>query len=266
MHRFALLTITLILAAGGIGFASAKPSPKNSEPTVPTVDITDVKAKLQIFTDGKGHYVAVVPFDDIYKHTYYGDGKQFFTQRISGGGRSGDTQWNRTFWEPRVDALWKSSIRFQDNVLSVQCGDRETPFTPLADEDRAKLVENAIFHETIWKYKAYALARDSKGTYYYVDQPRDESKSKAFRLFSGLRGKLKPLAMTNVVSDSQGDIFTTKSGELRLVLDKKRSVWFDKKAERELVALPLDENRMLIYSDLGVYTGQRLGTPCDDLL
>jgi hypothetical protein len=30
--------------------------------------------------------------------------------------------------------------------------------------------------------------------------------------------------------------------------------------------LPLEENRIMIYTDLGVYTGQRLGTPCDDLL
>ena len=266
MRRFALLTITLILAAGGIRFASAKPNPKTTQPAIPTVDIAEVKAKLQVFTDGKGHYLAAVPFEDIYKHTYYGDGKQFFTLRINSGGRNGDTQWSRTFWEPRVNALWKGGMNFKDNVLSVQCGDRETPFTSLAEEDRAKLVETATFHETIWKYKAYALARDNKGTYYYVDQPRDESKSKAFRLFSGPRGKLKPLAMTNVVSDSQGDIFTTKSGELRLVLDKMRSVWFDKKSERELVALPLEDNRVLIYSDLGVYTGQRLGTPCDDLL
>jgi hypothetical protein len=33
-----------------------------------------------------------------------------------------------------------------------------------------------------------------------------------------------------------------------------------------LVGLPLDDNRVLIYTDLGVYAGQRLGTPCDDLM
>ena len=77
---------------------------------------------------------------------------------------------------------------------------------------------------------------------------------------------LKLLKMTNVVSDSQGDIFTTKKGELRLVLDRKKPSWFTGKAETELISLPLEENRIMIYTDLGVYAGQRLGTPCDDLL
>ena len=29
--------------------------------------------------------------------------------------------------------------------------------------------------------------------------------------------------------------------------------------------LPIDDNAVMIYTDLGVYTGQPLGTPCDDL-
>jgi hypothetical protein len=62
------------------------------------------------------------------------------------------------------------------------------------------------------------------------------------------------------------DIFTTRSGELRLVLDKKRSVWVEHKKELELIQLPVEDNHVLIYQDLGVYLGQRLGTPCDDLL
>jgi hypothetical protein len=72
--------------------------------------------------------------------------------------------------------------------------------------------------------------------------------------------------MTNVVSDSQGDIFTTKKGELRLVLGKKQSKWIAGKKETELTSLPLEDNRIMIYRDLGVYTGQRLGTPCDDMM
>ena len=77
---------------------------------------------------------------------------------------------------------------------------------------------------------------------------------------------LSILKMTNVVSDSQGDIFTTKKGELRLVLDQTRSVWIAGKKETALTSVPVDANRIMIYTDLGVYAGQRLGTPCDDLL
>ena len=59
---------------------------------------------------------------------------------------------------------------------------------------------------------------------------------------------------------------TTKKGELRLVLDRKKPSWFQGKAVTELINLPLDDNRVMIYTDLGVSAGQRLGTPCDDLL
>jgi hypothetical protein len=30
--------------------------------------------------------------------------------------------------------------------------------------------------------------------------------------------------------------------------------------------VPVDANRIMIYTDLGVYAGQRLGTPCDDMM
>jgi hypothetical protein len=61
-------------------------------------------------------------------------------------------------------------------------------------------------------------------------------------------------------------IFTTKKGELRLVLDRKKPSWFAGKAQGALINLPLEDNRMMIDTDLGVYAGQRLGTPCDDRL
>jgi hypothetical protein len=71
------------------------------------------------------------------------------------------------------------------------------------------------------------------------------------------------LKMTNVVSDSEGDIFATRTGELRLVLDKNESYWVKGKARTALKLLPLEDNVRLIYSELGVYAGEPLGTPCD---
>jgi hypothetical protein len=148
----------------------------------------------------------------------------------------------------------------------VQCGERATEFKPLDAEEQAKLLGAAAFFKEPWIHRGYSLARDNKGTYYYVDRLREPENNKSFRLFAGTRGNLKPLKMTNVVNDSQGDIFTTKKGELRLVLDRQHPSWFVGKTETQLVNLPLEDNRIMIYTDLGVYAGQRLGTPCDDLL
>jgi hypothetical protein len=235
-------------------------------PAEPAVDISDVKDKLQVLGDGKQHYVVVDPWGDTYKHLYYGDGKQFHAQRVGGGGREGNEAWSRVFWEPRANAPWQGSIGLRKGTHTVQCGDRATELKPVEGAEKDKLLADAKFFGPLWQYRAYALARDNKGTYYYVDRPREPENNKAFRLYAGPRGNLKPLKMTNVVSDSQGDIFTTKKGELRLVLDKKESVWFAGKSETKLVSLPIDDNRIMIYTDLGVYAGQRLGTPCDDLM
>jgi hypothetical protein len=52
---------------------------------------------------------------------------------------------------------------------------------------------------------------------------------------------------------------------LRLVLDRKESTWVKGKSRLSLASLPIEDNAVLIYRDLGAYLGQRLGTPCDDL-
>ncbi|HZS38940.1 MAG TPA: hypothetical protein VFF06_19035, partial [Polyangia bacterium] len=66
-------------------------------------------------------------------------------------------------------------------------------------------------------------------------------------------------------SDSEGDIFATKSGSLRLILNKGESLWEQTGKKQKLILLPIEDNHVLIYTDLGVYTGLPLGTPCDDL-
>ena len=61
-------------------------------------------------------------------------------------------------------------------------------------------------------------------------------------------------------------LFATKKGSLRLVLNKKgESRWITRKDKVELTVLDLYMNAALIYGELGVYDGERLGTACDDL-
>ena len=98
----------------------------------------------------------------------------------------------------------------------------------------------------------------------YVDQAREPEGNKDFRVFRGQKGAVKPQKMVNIVSDSEGEIFITKAGKLRFVLNKSEKTWVEGKKETKLIDLPIDDNHVLIYTDLGVYTGQRLGTPCDD--
>jgi hypothetical protein len=248
-----LLLPALVVAAPPPG-ASAK-----------VVDVTPVKDKLRVLKDGKGHFIVVLPFgEDVFQHLYWGDGKAFWAQRVFGGGSEGEVAFDRVFWEPRVRERWKASFALKDGVYTLRCSDRTTVFQPSEAAAAKAILDGATFHAPRWTHRAYALARDDTGTYYYVDRARDED-VKDFRLWAGPRGQLKPLPMTNVVSDSEGDIFATKSGELRLVLDKKESSWVKGKQRTTLKLLPLEDNVQLIYSELGVYAGEPLGTPCDVL-
>ena len=82
---------------------------------------------------------------------------------------------------------------------------------------------------------------------------------------------MKRMPMTNIVRDSEGDVFSTRTGSLRLVLggkqtrgtpDRKSASWFRGRHHTELTVVPIHSNLQVIYADLGVYAGP-LGTPCD---
>jgi hypothetical protein len=248
-------SVALLALLGAAAVAAPKPQ---------VVDVESVKAQLRVFDDGKGHYLVLVPFGgDMLSNFYWGDGKVFWTQRVFGGGSEGDVAFQRYFWEPRVPRA-QASFWLKEGLYHLDCGERTTLFKATPDEQSKAILSVAVFKPPRWTHRAYALARDESGTYYYVDRARDND-IKDFRLWAGPRGQLKHLEMTNVVSDSEGDIFATRNGELRLVLDKQESFWVKGKARSPLKLLPLEDNVRLIYSELGVYAGEPLGTPCDVL-
>lgn len=264
----------LLLAAAGLALLAAAPAapPPAPAPAAPAgpqpkaVDVAAAKAKMAVYTDGKGHYLVVQDLDGALKGGspgstfFYGDGKAFHAQLCPGSGADGEKV-NYFFWDPR----WQShSVDFAPGAATLSCHDRTSVLKAMPADAARKLLEKAAFFSPLWQYRAYALARDNSGNYYYVDRAR-EPDSFAFRVWSGQRGNMTALKMTNVVSDSEGDIFQTKGGDLRLVLNKAKASWLAAEKESDLLVVPVESNAKLIYSDLGVYAGQRLGTPCDDL-
>lgn len=230
-----------------------------------TAEITGVKDKLRVFSDGKKHYIALVPFEYSGPNFFYGDGTTFWQQRSFGGGRDAETSFSRSFWDPRAKAPADSMFHYQNGKYALRCSERETAFTPLPDAEGAKMIASSKFLRPRWKHQSYWLARDSKAHYYYVDRMREPEGNKSFRLFVGPKGSLKAQKMTKVVSNAKGDIFATKSGELRLVMSGAEGAWVKGKTKQALSIISIEDNHILLYSDLGVYTGEKLGTPCDDL-
>jgi hypothetical protein len=250
------LTVLLLIAPAATSLGDEAPK---------VIDITPVKAQVHVVTDGKGHYIVINPAALSDEFFFYGDGKTMWSQRTGSGGRNGDA-FSRSFWEPRARDGWQKAFDYSlDKKFSVQCGDRNTEMKPVSDAEKQKILDGAKFYAPRWRHQAYALARDNTGKYFYVDKLREPPDSKVFRVWSGMKGAMKLEKLTNIVNDSEGDIFATKTGSLRVVLDKHESMWSQGKKQLKLVVLPIEDNAALIYTDLGVYTGQPLGTPCDDL-
>ncbi len=231
--------------------------------------------KTQVCTDGKDRYVVMAPHEQQNVQLYYGKGNTFVQVAPPPWVLSG-----YNFFEPRfVAPTHNSNFRGLDmrvysdveldaekGTCTVRCGTRTTEFKVLAPEEAKKRLAAATFEPNPQKYVPHMLLRDLKGRYYLVDRGFEEAKQNSYRVFIGPPGDMKQQKMTNVISDSEGQIFATKKGELRLVVDRQLpSLWVEnEKKQTELRLVPVKDNLPLIYNDLGVYAGERLGTPCDD--
>jgi hypothetical protein len=270
--KLAALTLCLLSAA-------PKAPPVNDEPAKYETP-ADLKDRLQLLSDGKGHYIALDPKGGYHGPFFYGDGKSMYLLRSPGGGASGN-EFSVSMWDPRVDwaANGYATFTYRDEKYSVLCPPKTTQLAVVPAAEAKKLVEGTTLFQPRWQRRPHRLARDDNGIYYFVDCARDDSSgscSRDWRLYTGLRGQLKLQQMTNIVSDSVGQIFSTKGGELRLVLNEegdktndgvkdKTLKWVNGKSVTQLVNVPIDDNARMIYTGLGVYDREKLGTPCDDL-
>jgi hypothetical protein len=261
-----------IIAAVAAGGAAARADTPRKKPAADEVDIQAVKSHMVLVHDGRGHYMAMVPFDSD-APLFYGDGKTFYLQRVVGHSQSqSDGTESFNYWSP-TSLPRGGELSLRDGRWSVRCSDHTTPMVKLDETETSKLLARAVFKKWLWKRQAAALGRDDDGIYYYVDRIRDDRPGSetwadphpptGFRFFIGRKGKLREQSVTDTTIDSKGVVLISKSGNL-VVDDSNKRLLFNKgKKREELVYLPIEDNVMLIYRDLGLYG--RLGTPCDDL-
>jgi len=240
--------------------------------------------KTSVCTDGKSHYVVIAPHDRQLHRLYYGNGKTLVPVPLPPWVLSGEN-----FFEPRFFARGKNtSFRGLDmrsfasvdydadkKTCSVSCGERKTDLQVMDAEAKKTLLLQAAPAPSPQQRLPHRLARDITGRYFYIDKGNTPETEKSFRLFVGPKGRMKLQKMTNVVADSEGEIFATKTGSLRYVTDRKLPpVWIENGKKTTLNAVPIEganesgepvNNYQLIYNELGMYLGQRLGNPCDDL-
>ncbi len=258
LFRFAALASVLAFAAAAADAKPKRKKPVDDNDPVPT----EAKRGMIVLTDGEGSVIAIDNGWTDEHRFFYGDGKTMYRQRVFGGGADGGAgTWELTFWSPRVN---QASISQQPKgTYKLHCGNQDVALTKVSETDAKKVLDAAIFKKALWTRQAQFLARDDNGVYYFVDRLRDDFGGKGHRIFAGQKGAMKEMPMTNLVSDSKGEIYATRSGELRFITSSNAAMWVKGKEKLELTIVPVEDNVPMIYGDLGVYEGS-LGTPCDD--
>jgi hypothetical protein len=256
-----IVAISLTAAVAAVAVADPKPSP---------VDIKPFRAELLVFKDAAGG-TYVVRQAQSESRLFYGTGKTLYEQVIVGRSRNGDA-WSINTWAPRIPQMRPAYFeRKQDGTFQKSCDGKDDSILTQLTGDKAKAVldSSQLMTEALVR-RPHLLARDDAGVYYYVDRLANAYGGKGFRVFVGKKGAMKQLALTDVASDSVGEVFSTKTGDLRLTTQNTeadraphKALWIKGEKRIELMSLDLDVNSPVIFTELGIY--KFIGTLCENV-
>lgn len=257
-----MVTAVLVAVTSAIAPAAADPVPK-------PVDLKPLKAKPIVLQDAQGGTYVVFREDSDPKVFYGPNTKSLYEQVIIGSSSDGEGGWEYNTWAPRVEGPHLADLtRKKDGTYLKSCrGKDDLGLTELSGDKARAVLDRSAFLTRGTIRVPHLLARDDSGVYYYVDALSKAYGGKGYRVFVGRKGAMKQMPLTDVASDSAGDVFSTKSGDLRLVRNndnnKETMTWVRGEKRTDLVFLDTDANSVVIFKDLGIYTF--LGTLCDNV-
>lgn len=255
-----LVVMAMIVAATGSAASEPKPLP---------VDIKPWKHDALVLQDAQGGtYVVILGSTS---HLFYGTGTTLYAQTILSQARDGDA-WSLGTWTPRLADLQMGDVRRNhDGTYLRWCDDRDTVGLTEVTGDKAKrILDKSSFMTSPMVYQPHRLMRDEAAVYYYVDRLGPEhAPAIGYRVFVGKKGAMKQLPLVDLTTDSAGEFYATKSGELRIVTQtsadkpsQQIATWVRGEKSTALVMLDRDVNSPLIFRDLGIY--KFTGTLCDN--
>jgi hypothetical protein len=234
---------------------------------VPAAD----RDRLAAWADEAGHLIVTVPFAGMDAPFYWGDARRLFQMRLRGGGQEGKVAFDRLFWEPRARVPAEAMFEVRQGRGRLTCGHRAIPMRQVPPGELAGRLKDAHFFATRWRRLPQVLARDDAGTYYYVDVARGADgtarrERPEYELYVGRKGRLTRLELEDTLSDGGGQLFVSRAGRLEVKRPRGGAVeatWLTGSERKALTWLEADDHGPLIYSELGVYGTEPLGTPCD---
>jgi hypothetical protein len=240
------------------------------DPKPTPVDIKAFRDKLVIYEDSQGGLYVVDPIGDDTRIWYGNDGKAVYEQTIISRSSNGETgAWSIGVWAPRLSGLTPALVaRSDDGTFQRWCDNESIPLKVVAADRVKQLLGKLTFSSSAIVRRAHLFARDDRAVYYYVDMLSKKHGGAGYRLFAGKKGAMKELALVDVASDSGGEVYSTKTGDMRFVIDKDDhakdlAYWVKGDKKQQLVLLDVDTNSHVIWRELGIYGF--LGTPCDEL-
>jgi hypothetical protein len=254
--------LVAVIACAFAASARGEPKPK-------PVDIKAYRDQLIVLQDATGGTYVMKPVA-LGGPLFYGTkGGPLYEQDVRGGFRNGD-QWSINVLAPHTQSNIASIEHAENGALSLSCGDDSVIGLTQITGDKAKqILAKASFLTTNLVHIPRAFARDDTGVYYYVDRIAKQYGGNGYRLFVGKKGAMKQVPLVDVASDSAGEVYSSKVGDLRVdkigdqvSTTKGSAVWIRGEKRTELASLPVVDNYAVIYRDLGIYGAT--GTICDD--
>jgi len=248
----------------GAGPAAADPTPK-------PIDTKGFRDELLVFADSGGQLLVVKPERTVNNvseggRVWFGAPNKLLYEQVVIGRTVAPPGWSYQTWAPRIPGVTPGYVaRNADGSFVKSCGNKDVVQLTQLTGDKAKAVLDKGLMSEYLNRRAHMFARDDSGTYYYVDKLSKQYGGKSFRVWSGRKGAMKQLPLSDVASDTAGEVFSTKSGDLRLDrrADVSKMIWIRGEKRTELITLDVDANSPVIFTDLGIYPF--LGTLCDNL-
>ena len=249
---------------------TAPEAPAPAPPPVAPIDISSVKGHLTVVADDDGNIYAYTLDPKHDPVAFYGDGKSMFTQYVysmtpnmEGGSYRVDIS---TPYGQRAQAIAEATIYSDEHkqiTLICKGNDPGLPLHLVPPAEKKRILDTAQFFPKKWNRHLTLLARDDTGVYFLADRAAGRE-HEDYHVYIGKRGAMKPVALSNVVDDDAGMIFSTAHGELRLVQGSDHDVyWVNKGVKTPLISLDLEQmkNQQLVFHVLGAYG--LINAPCE---
>jgi hypothetical protein len=254
------------VVVGVSGFAVAEPKPQK-------VDIKPFRDELLVFADAAGNAYVIKPYKaatptapEERQRIFFGRSGKLLYEQEPQGRTTNNATWSYQSWAPRITGIRPAYLtRKPDGSVIKQCDADDVPLTQLTGDKAKAVLDKSTLMTEFLNRRAHMLARDDSGVYFYVDRLIKQHGGKGFRVYMGRKGAMKLLPLTDVASDTAGEVFSTKTGDLRLDrrADVNKMIWIRGEKRTELITLDIDANSTVIFTDLGIY--QFLGTLCDNM-